>query len=782
MGKPPDGDGGDGSDGGTATGDDGSQRPVDRYAGSDGSRPDGGGSGDQAPTQNGNERDASDPADAGNRSERPELGPDPALAPLGPVLSRETAAANRDLEARGLAFDRDGVRSLLPRDEPARDAARPQSDDRAERPTDRRDPASDPANRAERPELSASNEPGDERGVDPALAPLGPVLAREVNEANRELEAGGQEADREGPARLADRPSTEEQQQRIDRLVRGDLDIRVPAEVRVRGAVERFERGTATERDVKPVLERVVAELRGTIAADRGGGEQQPLAGRSVSGYCDVITNVALVSAASLLRDSAVPVTIERLTGPTLTSGENGGIRHEWVKATFELPGGPRSYLIDVTYAQFWRNADPPATGPGGINRSEYLDANTEQVRRSSGNAEFATGLLERGYAELNPTNARQFAESLVPPVGQPIGQEQRPGLDAEARAALVDAIARELVGARGEASAEPAGRVEVGAGRPEWTEQFSRERLGEHVETITEALQRGREAGRGEVTLVEQLHERVAPTREPSGGEPGRSPSGRGTNEPGPGEGVRSEGKGIPATEATAHGLGGGAFLINAGAFKVTELGQKYSIDKALEEKGAYISQLRSEGQYVVARAIIAVPPPNPFNDAAKFKDAGDVQRFVGVSVTSGTSLREALEGSTLSAASGSSKPLDLPDGWTLKAVELARFVPPGANPGPADRYIGQWGGPDNQDRLAVFPNSSTDPRSVSVAFQLDGMAQPVTSSSATVDSNGRITATFEDAGRRLDVSLKPNPDGSIEATLRAPRTPDTIRTFVPD
>jgi hypothetical protein len=214
---------------------------------------------------------------------------------------------------------------------------------------------------------------------------------------------------------------------------------------------------------------------------------------------------------------------------------------------------------------------------------------------------------------------------------------------------------------------------------------------------------------------------------------------------------------------------------------YKLTEIGLQRSIDDAVQSKLSYINELRGDGQWVVVRAIVSEPAPNPLNDAAKLRDAGDVRRFVGVEVSGGASLGEALRPpDTTSAQQGQRSESPAEDGRHLRAIEVARYAPYGADSGPAGELTGSWKGGEGNDRLSLFPGSAADPTSITVGLQLAGMTQPVTASTARLDETGtRIQATFEADAHRLDVTLVRQADGTLEGTIRSGGTPDTRLTF---
>lgn len=145
------------------------------------------------------------------------------------------------------------------------------------------------------------------------------------------------------------------------------------------------------ERSVVTIIEQSVAATRAMHS-----GNQEPLTGERLAGLCGNQRDVTADSILSLVGDSAVPIVVERVQMADVMEGQS----HSFVLV--RLPGG-KTYLVDTTFAQFFRKHS--LEGGGLASGNSMLDTpETAQV---------AAQLLRDGMVALTPETARAYMLGL---------------------------------------------------------------------------------------------------------------------------------------------------------------------------------------------------------------------------------------------------------------------------------------------------------------------------------------------------------------------------------
>jgi hypothetical protein len=184
----------------------------------------------------------------------------------------------------------------------------------------------------------------------------------------------------------------------LDELLVNGPDMTPPRADQVQAAVERVNRGTATLADQQVIMRQTVADARAFLRAEKG----QALSSTILCSNCGPGRDVSSASFGSLVAESPQAHSVVRFQA--LDVFGRGTNQHVFSVVTF---ANGKQYIVDPTFAQFLK----PGTG------LEAVPGTSAQVLRADpAGARFARDLVQNGFVQLNPENARLYARALGVP------------------------------------------------------------------------------------------------------------------------------------------------------------------------------------------------------------------------------------------------------------------------------------------------------------------------------------------------------------------------------
>jgi hypothetical protein len=182
----------------------------------------------------------------------------------------------------------------------------------------------------------------------------------------------------------------------IDDLLRHGAPPIHPSPARLASARAAVRAGTATEGDIRVLIQKAVADSRSYEAAVASG---RPLSWDVCQGRCGPGRDLSAASFGSLASESPRPISLRRFQ-----AGDVFGVnKHGFNVVT--VPGEPPiQYLVDPTFSQFMR--------PGGAVPS-VGGASAEILRDSPAGAALARDLARDGYVPLTEQNAALYARAM---------------------------------------------------------------------------------------------------------------------------------------------------------------------------------------------------------------------------------------------------------------------------------------------------------------------------------------------------------------------------------